>query len=308
VACAVWVLFFSSFLTHWRGLLDSLLAFRLYLDRGTSGEALHRHPFGFYLRLLTFSRPVPGVTWGEDVVLALGLVGAACAWAWPGRLRGDALGVRLLSVYTLLLTCLYSAIPHKTPWCLLSFWHGWLLLAGVGATTLVRLPRRRWLRLLAVAAIAAGMLQLAQRAWLASVRYGASPRNPLVYAQTGPDFLRLVDRIAGVSAVSPSGRSLLVHVIAPPDHTWPLPWYLRQYSRVGYWTGPEPAALANSPALFVTTPDQGDVLPTELAAGYVSEYYGLRPEVLLSLHIRKDLWERFLQTRIGLGPGAPPGQ
>ena len=35
----------------------------------------------------------------------------------------------------------YSAIPYKTPWCLLGFLHGMILLAGVGAVVLVRSAR-----------------------------------------------------------------------------------------------------------------------------------------------------------------------
>jgi len=298
---AVVLVLFSSFFSHWRGVLDSLLALGVYVGRGANADAAHRHPFGFYLRLLTFSHPAPGVWWGEDAVLFLGLVGGVCAWAWPGRLRGEALAVRLLSVYTVLLALIYSAIPYKTPWCLLSWWHGWILLAGVGAAVLVRLPRRALLRGLVAVVLVTAMAQLARRAWLASGRYAAHQRNPLVYAQTGTDLLRLVERVEALSAVSPEGRALRVHVIAPPDHTWPLPWYLRRLPQVGYWTGPEAAALAGSPALIISTPDLADGLPEALAAGYVAEYYGLRPEVLLSLHIRKDLWARFLETRSGTG-------
>jgi hypothetical protein len=37
----------------------------------------------------------------------------------------------------------------------------------------------------------------------------------------------------------------------------------------------------------------------EAAVGdrYVSEFYGLRPNVLLTLYIERGLWERFLETR-----------
>lgn len=297
-AGAVAVTLFTSFFTHGRGILDAVLAFRVYLGRGTGAEAAHHHPFLFYLRLLTFSRPLRGLTWGEDAVLVLGLAGAACAWARPAWLRGaDVLAVRLLSVYTILLTVVYSAIPYKTPWCLLSFWHGWVLLAGVGAAAAAGLPRYRWAQALAAAAFLAVSGQLARRAWMASVRYPAHLRNPLAYAQTGMDFLRLVERIEGVQACSPEGRNLLIHVMAPPDRTWPLPWYLRRYTRVGYWTGPEPAALVGSPALIVATPEIGESLPESLLEHYIAEFYGLRPEVLLSLYIRRDLWDAFLRER-----------
>ncbi len=40
---------------------------------------------------------------------------------------------RFLAFYTLVLTGLYAIIPYKTPWCMLSFLDGMILLAGVGA-------------------------------------------------------------------------------------------------------------------------------------------------------------------------------
>ena len=68
---------------------------------------------------------------------------AACVRCWAGvllallRLAGaNASFVRFLAIYTFVLTALYSLISYKTPWCVLSFWHGMILLAGVGAVVL----------------------------------------------------------------------------------------------------------------------------------------------------------------------------
>jgi uncharacterized protein (TIGR03663 family) len=297
VAAVVSTLFFSSFLTYWRGALDAWRAYALFVGRGAGVDNPHQHPFAFYLGILTAWRPLPGFGWGESTVLGLGLVGALAAWAWPGRLEAAPEAVRLLGVYTVLLTLIYSAIPYKTPWCLLSFWHGWILLAGVGAVVLVRWPRRRWQQVLLALLISAGAVQSAKAAWRAAIRYPVDPRNPYVYAQTGTDFLRLVGRLEALSAVRRAGTDLRVHVIAPPDETWPLPWYLRRFTRVGYWTTPEPAALTAEPAVIVTTPESAPKLPKDLLRNYVHEYYGLRPEVLLSLYIRADLWDAFLRAR-----------
>ena len=55
--------------------------------------------------------------------------------AWP--MPAPAF-VRFLALYTFALAAAYSLIAYKTPWCLLSFWHGMILLAGVGAAWLVR--------------------------------------------------------------------------------------------------------------------------------------------------------------------------
>jgi hypothetical protein len=39
---------------------------------------------------------------------------------------------------------------------------------------------------------------------------------------------------------------------------------------------------------------QSEAVGAALGERYVSEFYGLRPEVLLTLHIERGLWDRFL--------------
>jgi uncharacterized protein (TIGR03663 family) len=307
-AVVVSIVFFSSFLTHWRGPLDALRAYALLLGRGTATDSPHQHPFHFYLSILTVPRPAVGQAWGEGMILGLGLLGGSAAWVWPGRLQGKPEAVRLLSVYTVLLTLVYSAIPYKTPWCLLSFWHGWILLAGVGAATLIRMPRYRWLRAVLAVVLALGAAQLARQAWRAAIRYPADARNPYAYAQTGTDFLRLVARLKALSETAPEANDLRIHVIAPADQTWPLPWYLRRFTRVGYWTAPGPESLADEPAVIIATPEIDSALPADLLRHYVTEYYGLRPEVLLAVHIRTSLWEDFLRARGGPAAQASPAK
>jgi len=49
--------------------------------------------------------------------------------------------------------------------------------------------------------------------------------------------------------------------------------------------------------LVVSSGAMSDALADYLGEEYVIEYYGLRPEVLLCLAIRSDLWQEFLKTR-----------
>jgi len=48
-------------------------------------------------------------------------------------------------------------ISYKTPWCLLNFWLGMILLAGIGAAALFRLCRSTPTRLLLGAVLAVGV-------------------------------------------------------------------------------------------------------------------------------------------------------
>jgi uncharacterized protein (TIGR03663 family) len=251
-AKAAAILFFSSFFTHWRGLLDSVLAYETYFRRAGGEEGLHVLPFDYYLAMLANSRWVTGETagprWSEGLILALAVIGAVAA-LWPRRAVAAEPGrpgsawacgskplVRFLAFYTLALTVLYSLISYKTPWCVVGPLHGMILLAGVGAAAVIRLVPTWPVKSLACLVLAALAAQLGWQAYLAAYRWPADQRNPYVYAQTSTDFIKLVKRVNDVAAVAPDGRRLVIKVITDENY-WPLPWYLRNFDPdcVGYY-------------------------------------------------------------------------
>ena len=90
---------------------------------------------------------------------------------------------------------------------------------------------------------------------------------------------------------------MLVKVVAPPDETWPLPWSLRRFERVGYWTDAAEAGDLRATPVVISSAGFAEVIGRELGDGYQSAFYGLRPEVVLSLFVRRDLWDDFVKAR-----------
>jgi hypothetical protein len=85
-------------------------------------------------------------------------------------------------------------------------------------------------------------------------------------------------------------------VVAPPEETWPLPWSLREYERVGYWTDAAAVAgidIPNAPFVIAGL-NAAEKLGENLEGTHQAEFYGLRPEVHLVVFIRRDLWEAYL--------------
>ena len=62
VALLVGAVFFTSFFTHWRGLLDSLLTYLPWLDRA-GGASPHIHPWMFYFERLFWFHPARSPVW-----------------------------------------------------------------------------------------------------------------------------------------------------------------------------------------------------------------------------------------------------
>ncbi len=289
-ALVVSFLLFSSFLQNPKGLWDSILSFKIYSVRAGEG-GFHVHPWYYYFQTLALSRPTTGPLWSEGLILIMALAG--CAAAFRARPTGsrDVRFPLFLVFYTALSTAAYSLIPYKTPWNVLPFYIGFILLAGVGCSAIFAACRAPLCRLPVALLIAAALFHLGIQSYRANFVYPADPRNPYVYAQTTPDFLKLVRRVEEVASRYPEHRNILIKVIASPYETWPLPWYLRAFGRVGYWTSAEEAGEIGRPALIVTSAEEAVHLEAILNTMYRSEFYGLRPGVLLALHIRDDIWD-----------------
>jgi hypothetical protein len=196
------------------------------------------------------------------------------------------------------ITCLaFSSIRYKTPWNLLPFYIGFVLLAGYGGAALIHGARARVVRGPVILVLVLAAWQLGMQNWRANFRYPADPRNPYVYAQTSPDFLGLVQRVTDVSAFHPDRAGMLVKVIAGPYEQWPLPWYVRRMTQVGYWSRAAEAGRLDDAPVIVASQDQAETVGAALGDRYVSEFYGLRPDVILTVHIERTLWERFLASR-----------
>jgi uncharacterized protein (TIGR03663 family) len=291
VAAAIAALFYSSFFASPGGVLEPFRGARTYLGRGID-PADHAHAWHYYLGLIAYSS-ASGLWWSEGLALALAIAGGATAWA-AGRSRPDrTFWARYLTAYVLVAGAIFSAIPYKTPWNLLPFYVGLLVLAGIGFSAVVHATSSRALRGGLVAGFVLAAANLGWQAWRASVTYAADPRNPYVYAQTVPDTVRMAARIRELGAGHPDGERMRVSVVAPPYEQWPLPWYLRTMPHVGYWAEPGDPVALQAPVI-VSSIAHTAALDAVLGDRYVSEFYGLRPEVLMALYVERGLWERFV--------------
>jgi len=310
----------AGFFSNLAGPLDYLRSYLAWVPRGT-GTDLHKQPWHYYLSLLTYTHRAQGPVWSEGLIVALAAVGLIAGLLGSRlRLPGMHAGlVRFLSLYTLTLTALYALIPYKTPWCLLSFLQGMILLAGVGAAALTgaRCPTpspasprlrvsalRRVLCGAVCLALLAATAQLAWQSYGASYTYPTDGRNPYAYSTTVPDLLELSKRVNELGAVSPQRGAMVIKVFSVDPYYWPLPWYLRRFANVGYWT--KVPADADAPVV-ICSPEFDEELIRRLDATHLmTGHFGLRPKVLLEVWVRMDLWEPYIMGRQKAKPPGPP--
>ncbi|HUL76492.1 MAG TPA: hypothetical protein VL691_04440, partial [Vicinamibacteria bacterium] len=180
-----------------------------------------------------------------------------------------------------------------------------------GAVFVVQSFKKTASRALVVVLLGAASTHLVWQAFSASFRFAADPRNPYVYAHTGTDVFGIVDRLKEVARAHPDGTSLPVQVISR-ENLWPLPWYLRRFSHVGWWNGvsdeakPAPVVLLTpdmEPALvrrLYEVPPRGE---RELFVSLFDRPVELRPQVELRGYVADSLWEE--SRRLEPGVRAP---
>jgi predicted membrane-bound mannosyltransferase len=270
----------------WRLFGQAALA---YLQRGVAG-GLHDHPWYSHFQWL--------LGWHYSITEAPLVLSAAAGLVLAWRSRNPPW--RFLSVYALLLFIFYSAIPYKTPWCATGLVYALALPAGMAATSLLR----RW--------PAAGgilltvlILSAAFQAWVASLPYASDQRNPWVYAQTGPGVFTVRDSIETYAQSAPERHGVPIDVYTR-ENFWPLPWYLRGFTNVRWWTqvatdGRAAPIVLVSPALepdlvrkIYEAPPPGE---RELYMNLFPTPVELRPHVEIRGYVAKSLWDRQQRDR-----------
>lgn len=289
VLCAllVAVSWLTGFFTHPGALVDTAQAWLNYGARA-SGEG-HEKPWWWYTAILWGGWR--GGRFGPEAAMLVLAGFAVVRLAYPACRHHRPLIV-FLAIYAAVSFGVYCAIPYKTPWLIVGSLHAAAVLAGAGVAELLRVLRHLRCGWVGVVVGALALWQTGRAAHLACGRLAIDQSNPYVYSHTTRDLVRFVGNIREAAAQHPDGKAATIKVIA--EEYWPLPWYLRDFSRVGYWN--EMPADPGAPIL-VTTPELAEALRPRLEGKYAMDFGGLRHGYLLVAFVRQDLWDAMVAAR-----------
>lgn len=311
---------YSNGFHDWNQVQDSFLTYQNYLHR--SGGAGHEKPWHFYLTLLFWNKNALH-NWTEALIGGLAVVGFVSAMIDLNRPPHHRTFLIFLSIYAFGLLAIYCVIPYKTPWSVLSVDHALAVLGGAGAAAIFRLLHFPLLKLAFGVVLMAGIYNLCQQTSLAIdynkepvAKYSAHELNPYVYSHTTNKVPALSRLVHDLAAVHPDKKRMPVQVIQA-ESGWPLPWYFRDLSQVGYQrtlpaTIEPPAVIIADMALQedilarftpkavpIAEPDPdfvGPLLPPppppKVTVYEVDEPCNLRPGVLLTVLVEKNLRDR----------------
>jgi uncharacterized protein (TIGR03663 family) len=262
----VTVALFTWFRHNWKALAALLQGVPQFLARA-GGEG-HQKPFWYYGQLLTGG-------WSGGILVVL-----ACMGLLQTIRKRDASAFSFLAFYAVLVAAIYSLIPYKTPWLALNLWLPMTLFAARGLKWLWRvaethLPLRAAVPAFCIlGALTAGLIahDTRRRVFV----HPAAETNPYAYAHTSEDLLGLPAEI-GELAHRNGIMSPRISVIA--SDPWPLPWYLRHFSQVGYW---QPGQRPGDADFYITSTDAAEQYANRLQ-DFRPDFFGVRPGVLILL-------------------------
>ena len=276
------VVFYSSFFKNGQGVYDSLKTFEIW---SKTGQTAHVHPAYKYVEWLGSQ---------ESPLLFLGLIGAGIVVLKPKN------SFALFSaLWAFGLIAAYSLIPYKTPWLVLNFIVPLALIAGYVAQFIYELDGGQ-VRLVAAIWFLT-LVSVYQTIDLNFVNYDNDRGYYVyVYAHTTRGMIDLVKQIEEIAAKE-DGPTTGISILSP-DY-WPLPWYLRNYTRVGYYG----RTAATSEPMIIVNANQKQEIDTNYGAVYeqvrsnaADGGFDLRPGVRLLLYKRRQFLLGGLSIRANL--------
>jgi uncharacterized protein (TIGR03663 family) len=274
---------FSSFFRNTSDIPESYQTYALYFSK--AGGTDFAQPWYYYLSLLCWKKE--GLVFSECLTVFLGLIGLARAYRETGRSHAT-LFVRTVGLGALLSLFVLSLFSYKTPWSILPAWVCWLIPAGYGARYLFQLSKALWWKALVIASLGWFLWFSHKRDVLLNGRWASGPNNPYAFSHTSPDLVRLTQRIKAYAKLDDRGKDLPVKIFHP-EFGWPVPWYLRDFTRLGTWSEWESDPHA---AVVIIPLEWYDGAMGRLGRNYHFEMVGLRPGLNLAVFVENSLWEK----------------
>jgi uncharacterized protein (TIGR03663 family) len=261
------VLFYSSFFNYWDGVGGAIESIKVWAKTGTKE---HGHDWHTYLWWLLQE---------EAPLLILGAGGAILALI--RRRNSFSIFAAAWAFGTL---AAYSLIPYKTPWLMLSFTVPLAIIGGYCVNEIYHWSKGLPTRVLALAIALVALIVCGIQTVKLNFFHYDDDKYPYVYAHTYREFLPLVNKIDELAERAKTGKQTGVTITA--REYWPLPWYLRDYPRAGFFGR---MAVTQEP-IIVGSIEQEQELNAALGDRYLRvNAYPLRPGVTLLLYARRDL-------------------
>ncbi len=283
----VFVPLYSSFGENPAGLLDAFKSYAYhFLEKSEMAE--FDSGWDFYLKLL-FVQKSGGAWFGEIFTTSFALAGTLCAAF--GKSNGARCAL-FFGVSAAAAVAVLSSLAYKTPWLILSPLMMACVPAGWFLAKAFDFSRAAACALCIVAAVAYFLCPPLSNN--AVVRFNSDPRNPFIFSHTVSDENNLLNRILECAKCSEYGGDIPIAFVGKVS-PWPLPWQLRRFPNAGFWES-APENLRQFEVVMADVFTVRDVAE-KLGKGYVSDLFGLRKNTIITLFIKREIFERIVDGK-----------
>lgn len=264
----LWIVFFSSFFTNAKGIVDSFKAYAFWTQTGT---VVHQNGFWAYLKWM----------WEiEAPILLLSALGVIFALA---KQRNRF--VVFAAFWAMGISLAYTLIPYKTPWLMISFILPMTVVAGHAIDEMIT-NRIESLKLVGAILIMIAVGIAGKQSWSLNFDRYDDQSLPYVYAHSWRTLDDLTAKLDELDKRVGGQGNLTIQVVA--SEFWPLPWSLRNFRSVGFPGEPKP--FDGKDVILARYKEREE----EVVAYYQDKYrylgkYPLRPTLEIMLLVRKDI-------------------
>ncbi len=214
IALAIIFLVFSAFGRDENGIKNFFQAFAFWSETGSKGNG-HQKPIYYWLKLLF------ELEWFAFFGLILS----------PLALKKISSELRLIIIVTVGLLCAYSIVNYKTPWCVMSFYFGFIFFASFWVSKWMDQKNRKGI--LTCFLVVGFGFSAYQSYDVAYVNVDAED-HLYIYGQTYRDLMVPMKEITDQAKANPELlKSMRIQIIS--QFTWPLPWIFGEFKQVGYF-------------------------------------------------------------------------
>lgn len=275
----IFVIMYSSIGKNWGGILDAIYSYVHFFEKSQS--IFHEKSFHYYFSLL-LGKKSEGVFFGETILFGFGILGTVFAFIGKDSFQ------KYLSIFAWSNIVILSIIPYKTPWLILTAIVV-LCINGGYACGVMLSDRNIFVRLFSLLLIAYGIFLQTKISLNASWRYHSDTKNIFLYVHSVKDIERLSKKIEIYKAVN--GGNISVG-IAMRESPWPLPWYLKD-DKVGFWKNFD--EISDPSRFHIIIVDKNQDIEKKFDENvWVEEYYGLRENLILTVFVKKEIFEKSL--------------
>lgn len=205
----IWFVFlFTGFLRYMPGLFDFVKAFLPWMKTGV-GETGHNKEFLYWVKVLAEAEPLVLFGLGMSVV---------------GIFTKDA-RLRMVSAFSVFQFLVYSWIPYKTVWCVLSLVWGFYLVLALYAQRIF--SKRDWQGYLFGSIMLVGTIGSVRSDWRSVYAQPIDMNHPYIYVNSTYEMKDLMDMILATAKDRPA--LLTEPVQLGSKEQWPFPWIFRAF-------------------------------------------------------------------------------